>query len=234
MTRAPIEERLVHVGPRDPQSPATAAIGTLLGTHRVVPVCGQVRAEQSAHLARALIDGALPLVEVTLRSQDALDGLTAMAAQPGLTVGAGTVRTPQQMKEAARAGASFVVSPCLTESLAATAHELGIPFLPGVATATEIQLAVDAGFTVVKFFPAECSGGLAALTALAGPFPEVRFVPTGGIDATTAAAYLEHPSVLAVGGSWMLPETLRAEGDWGGVTEAVAAASALSRRDVRV
>lgn len=152
-----------------------------------------------------------------------------MASQSGVTVGAGTVRTAQQMRDAARAGASFIVSPCLTEPLVAVANELEIPFLPGVATATEIQTAVDAGFPVVKFFPAQSAGGLPALAALAGPFPDVRFVPTGGIDATNAAIYLNHPSVLAVGGSWMLPESVRATGDWDNLRRSISSAAALAR-----
>jgi 2-dehydro-3-deoxyphosphogluconate aldolase/(4S)-4-hydroxy-2-oxoglutarate aldolase len=210
------------------------AIESLLGPYRVVPVCGRVRPADASPLAGALVAGGLPLVEVTLRSPDALEGLAAVAAQPGLVVGAGTVRTARQLRDAVDAGARFVVSPCLTESLAVAALELGVPFLPGVATATEVQLAVEAGFAVVKFFPAESAGGLAAVAALAGPFPEVRFVPTGGVSAANAAAYLEHPSVLAVGGSWMLPESLRAVGDWDGLTIAISDASALARQGARV
>jgi 2-dehydro-3-deoxyphosphogluconate aldolase/(4S)-4-hydroxy-2-oxoglutarate aldolase len=178
-------------------------------------------------LAEALVLGGLPIIEVTLRTPDALEGLAAMARQPDITAGAGTVRTARQMRDAVSAGAEFVVSPCLTDSLARAAAELGVPFLPGVATATEIQLAADAGFDVVKIFPAEASGGVAALTALADVFVDMRFVPTGGLDHRTAPAYLEHPRVLAVGGGWMVPTAERAAGQWDTVRAAISAAAGL-------
>jgi 2-dehydro-3-deoxyphosphogluconate aldolase/(4S)-4-hydroxy-2-oxoglutarate aldolase len=204
----------------------------LLAPAGVIPVC-RLRSPSEAHpLADALVAGGLPLVEVTLRTPDALNGLEAIAGRSDITVGAGTVRTPQQLRDAVAASARFVVSPCLTDALAETAHELDVPFLPGVATGSEIQRAVDAGFPIVKFFPAESCGGLAALSALAEPFSDVRFVPTGGIDVRTAATYLDHPSVLAVGGSWMLPEPLRAAGDWAAVRDLIAAATTLARPQV--
>ncbi len=195
---------------------------------RILPVCSLSRPAEAAPLAAALLIGRLPLVEVTLRTPDALAGLEVLAGVDGLAVGAGTVRTAEQFRQAVDAGASFVVSPFLTEPLAAAARQAGVPYLPGVTTAREIQLAVDAGFTTVKFFPAEASGGLPTLRALAEVFPEVCFVPTGGISASSAPEYLAHPQVVAIGGSWMLPRVLRDEGDWAGVTAEVAACSMLA------
>jgi 2-dehydro-3-deoxyphosphogluconate aldolase/(4S)-4-hydroxy-2-oxoglutarate aldolase len=191
-------------------------------------VCSLNSPAEAEPLAACLIQGGLPLIEVTLRSPGALRCLEAMAAQPGLLVGAGTVRTAQQMRAAVDAGAAFVVSPCLTDPLAAAAAELNIPFLPGASTATEIQRAADAGFSTIKFFPAEAAGGLPTLAALAEPFHEISFVPTGGITAATAPAYLAHPRVAAVGGGWMVPAQQRSAGDWAAVTASVAAASCLS------
>lgn len=195
--------------------------------HPVIPLCGLSTPAEAAPLADALLAGGLALVEITLRTPDALDGLAALAAVEGLTVGAGTVRTADQLRRAVDAGASFVVSPCLTDGLAAAALDAGVPFLPGAVTSTEIQLAVDAGFRTLKFFPAEASGGLTTLRALADVFPDVSFVPTGGISAESAARYLAHPQVVAVGGSWMLPRALRDAGDWAGVTAEIAACSRL-------
>jgi 2-dehydro-3-deoxyphosphogluconate aldolase/(4S)-4-hydroxy-2-oxoglutarate aldolase len=179
-------------------------------------------------LASALTQGGLPLVEITLRSPDALQCLAAMASRSGLVVGAGTVRTAEQMHAAVDAGAAFVVSPCLTDELAAAAVKLGVAFLPGVATATEIQRAADAGFTTLKFFPAEALGGLRTLAALAEPFHDLNFVPTGGITDVTARAYLTHPQVGAVGGGWMVPAQQRSAGEWDAVTATVMVASTLA------
>jgi len=195
----------------------------VLAAHRYLPVCALRSPDEALPLADALLRGGLPVAEVTLRSPDAMAGLEAMLRVPDLLVGAGTVRTAAQLRAVESAGAAFAVSPCLTPSLAAAARDASIPFIPGVATASEVQLAVDAGLTVVKFFPAEASGGYAALRALAEVFVEVRFVPTGGLTAEIAARYLEHPQVLAVGGSWMLPAAAREAGDWDAVATAVAA-----------
>lgn len=194
---------------------------------QVLPVCNLTTPEEASPLAEALLAGGVPVAEVTLRSPDALVGLKRLAGVDGLTVGAGTVRTAGQLHRAVDAGASFVVSPFLTEGLAMAARDAGVPFLPGAVTAREIQLAVDAGFTTVKFFPAEPSGGLRVLRALCEVFPEVRFVPTGGISASTVLDYLAHPQVVAVGGSWMLPHALRDAGDWAGVTAEVASCARL-------
>lgn len=196
-------------------------LATLLRSHRMVPAVGLASTAEAAPLAEALIAGGLPIVEVTLRHEGALETLRAIARTEGLLVGAGTVRTPAQMHEAVEAGARFIVSPCLTPGLASAARSLGIPFVPGAATATEIQVAVDEGFGLVKFFPAEASGGVAALRALAEPFRDVTFLPTGGITSLSAPDYLSLPQVVAVGGSWMVPTALRVNADWGGVAKAV-------------
>jgi len=156
-------------------------------------------------LAEALVEGGLPVIEVTLRTPNALLAMRAMAKVAGATVGAGTVLDETMLHIAIDAGARFIVSPGLTDPLARAASASDIPFLPGVATAGDIMRGLDHGLKRFKFFPAEAAGGLPALNALAGPFGDVRFCPTGGIRADTAADWLAHPSVLCVGGSWILP-----------------------------
>jgi 2-dehydro-3-deoxyphosphogluconate aldolase/(4S)-4-hydroxy-2-oxoglutarate aldolase len=181
---------------------------------RVVPVVVLGDAGRAVELGRALGQGGLTFVEVTFRTAAAEKVIAAMSEVGGLTVGAGTVTEVLQMDRAVDAGASFIVSPGLSEAVVRRGEELGVGVLPGVSTATEIMRAVGLGCTTVKFFPAEASGGLATVAALAAPFPSVRFVPTGGIDAELAAVYLAHPSVIAVGGSWMVPADHVAAADW--------------------
>lgn len=223
------------MSPAGPPSPASAAalplgeLGVTLRRFGVVPVCGLLSPEEAGPLAAALVAGGLPLIEVTLRTPWSLASLEEMAQQPGILVGAGTVRTPAQMESAVRAGASFIVSPCLTGDLAAAAADLDVPFLPGVATPSEIQRACDLGMSTVKFFPAESSGGATAVRALAQPFHDVTFVPTGGITADSAPSYLAIPQVAAVGGGWMVPTPPRQAHDWGSVTQAISAVAALVR-----
>ncbi len=156
-------------------------------------------------LAEALVAGGLPVIEVTLRTPNALPALRAMSRVKGAIVGAGTVLDQTMLKLASDAGAQFIVSPGLTDRLAHAATANGIPFLPGVATASDIMRGIEHGLGRFKFFPAEANGGLAALKALSGPFAEARFCPTGGIRADTAAQWLAHPFVICVGGSWLLP-----------------------------
>lgn len=156
-------------------------------------------------LAEALVAGGLPVIEVTLRTPGALDAVRAMGTVPGAIVGAGTVLSARMFDEAVEAGARFIVSPGLTDNLAKAAGASGVPYLPGVANSGDIMRGLDHGLTRFKFFPAEASGGLNALKALAGPFGDIRFCPTGGIRPDSAAAWLAHPSVLCVGGSWILP-----------------------------
>lgn len=181
---------------------------------RVVPVLTVTSAAMAEPLADALADAGLRCAEVTLRAPEAEEILAAMAAHGGLTVGAGTVLSPEQAHRAVAAGAAFLVSPGFDADLVAACRALDTPIIPGIATATELMRAQRAGVDTVKLFPAEPLGGLATLKALAAPFPNVRFMPTGGIGADQAAAYLAHPSVLAVGGSWIAPLDLLQRGDY--------------------
>jgi 2-dehydro-3-deoxyphosphogluconate aldolase/(4S)-4-hydroxy-2-oxoglutarate aldolase len=199
---------------------------------RLVPVIVVEDPASAGPLAEALVTGGLRCAEVTFRTAAAEAALAAMAADPRLLVGAGTVVRPEQVDRAVAAGARFVVSPGFSTTVVRRCRELGVPVMPGVATATEIQAAGEEGLTVLKFFPAEALGGLAMLKALAAPFPGVRFVPTGGIGAAQLGDYLRHPSVLAVGGSWMVAPKLIAAGAWDEITrltaEAVSVASERS------
>ena len=181
-------------------------IDEIMRTAPVIPVLVIEDAGQARALAEALVTGGLTVLEVTLRTPAALDAIRRMNLVPGAIVGAGTVLNEAQFDEACAAGAEFIVSPGLTEPLARVANRTGVPFLPGVATATEIMHGLDLGLDHFKFFPAEASGGLPALKALAAPFGQVRFCPTGGISAERAGEWLAHPSVLCVGGSWIVPK----------------------------
>jgi 2-dehydro-3-deoxyphosphogluconate aldolase/(4S)-4-hydroxy-2-oxoglutarate aldolase len=156
-------------------------------------------------LAEALVEGGLPVIEVTLRTPNALAAMRAMTKVEGAVVGAGTVLNETMLGIAIDAGARFIVSPGLTDPLARAAIASGVPFLPGVANASDIMRGLDLGLNRFKFFPAEAIGGLPALKALAGPFGDIRFCPTGGITERSAPSWLAHPSVRCVGGSWILP-----------------------------
>lgn len=195
----------------------------VLGRHRVVPVVVLGDVDRADGLGEALVRGGLPVAEVTFRSPDAAAVLRRLAGRGDLMVGAGTVLTPQQVDLAHRSGAGFVVSPGLSPDVVRRCRALGLPVLPGVSTASEIMQALDQGLDLVKFFPAEPSGGLPAISALAAAFREVMFVPTGGITADRARDYLAHPAVAAVGGSWMVPPALLAAGRWDEVAALCAA-----------
>ena len=171
----------------------------------VIPVLVIEYANQARPLAEALVGGGLKVLEVTLRTPAALDAIREMKQVPGAIVGAGTVTNPAELDAALGAGAEFVVSPGLTERLARVAIGKQVPFLPGVATASDIMRGLDLGLEHFKFFPAAASGGLPALRALAAPFGGVKFCPTGGISAERAPEWLAHPSVLCVGGTWITP-----------------------------
>jgi 2-dehydro-3-deoxyphosphogluconate aldolase/(4S)-4-hydroxy-2-oxoglutarate aldolase len=171
----------------------------------VIPVIVIDRVEDAVPMAEALIAGGLPVLEVTLRTPAALDALTAMKAVKGAVVGAGTVLDPAMLNSAIHAGAEFIVSPGLTDTLGKAAVASGIPFLPGTANAGDIMRGMDLGLSRFKFFPAATSGGIPALKALAGPFGNARFCPTGGISAATAPDWLALDPVLCVGGSWVVP-----------------------------
>ncbi|HYI63457.1 MAG TPA: bifunctional 4-hydroxy-2-oxoglutarate aldolase/2-dehydro-3-deoxy-phosphogluconate aldolase [Allosphingosinicella sp.] len=187
------------------QALLSLSLDRILGVAPVIPVLVIDRVEDATPIAEALVAGGLPVIEVTLRTPAALDAIAAMKRVQGVVVGAGTVLDPAQLDEAAAAGADFIVSPGLTERLGRAAAESGVPFLPGVATATDVMRARDLGFSRLKFFPAEASGGLPALQALAAVFGGVRFCPTGGITQENAWRWLDHPAVACVGGSWLAP-----------------------------
>jgi 2-dehydro-3-deoxyphosphogluconate aldolase/(4S)-4-hydroxy-2-oxoglutarate aldolase len=187
---------------------------TTLGRHRLVPVVVLDDAIHAGPLAQALVDGGLPVAEVTFRTDAGRDSIARMAERGDMLVGAGTVLTPEQVDLAVDAGAAYVVSPGLSRAVVDRCHERGVIALPGVVTPTEIQAALEMGLTTLKFFPARASGGAETVRALSAPFRDVRFVPTGGIDANECAEYLRLPSVLAVGGSWMVPRKTIADGDF--------------------
>ena len=180
------------------------SIEDLMLTAPVIPVLVLNGSLDPASLAEVLVTAGLPVIEVTMRTSSALDAIRAMRSVEGAIVGAGTVLNERMLDEALDAGSKFIVSPGLTEPLGRAAIASGVPFLPGTANAGDIMRGLDMGLTRFKFFPAEASGGLPALNALAAPFGDVRFCPTGGIREETAAQWLAHPSVACVGGSWLV------------------------------
>ena len=194
----------------------------------VVPVVTVDDAADAVPLATALVAGGLDVVEITLRTAAGLDSIVAIAAHvPDAIVGAGSVMTAAQADAAVDAGARFVVSPGFDAGVVDAARERGVVALPGIATATELMRVREHEVDVVKLFPAEAVGGTALVASLSAVWPTVRFVPTGGISAVNAGAYLSMSSVLAVGGSWMVPRDVVAAGDWNRITELAAEASAL-------
>ncbi|GGX10019.1 bifunctional 4-hydroxy-2-oxoglutarate aldolase/2-dehydro-3-deoxy-phosphogluconate aldolase [Streptomyces chartreusis] len=198
----------------------------------VVPVVVIDDPSDAVPLARALVAGGLPAIEVTLRTPAALEAIGAVAdAVPDAVVGAGTVITPEQVKLAVTAGARFLVSPGWTDLLLEAMRASGVPYLPGVSTTSEVVALLERGVREMKFFPAEAAGGTAYLKSLNGPLPQARFCPTGGIGPTTAPDYLALPNVGCVGGSWMLPADAVAARDWGRV-EALAREAAGLRAQV--
>ncbi|GAA5210600.1 bifunctional 4-hydroxy-2-oxoglutarate aldolase/2-dehydro-3-deoxy-phosphogluconate aldolase [Microbacterium kyungheense] len=199
---------------------------TVLGANRIVPVVVIDDAGRAPDLADALAAGGIRCAEITLRTPAGLDAIRATAGRSDFVVGAGTVLTPDQVDAAADAGAQFLVSPGLDDAVIARAAERGIPIVPGVATATEIQRAVSRGIHHLKLFPAGLVGGGAAVRAFAGPFPDVKFLPSGGVSVDNAAEYLASPSVFAVSGSWMVPTAAIAAGDFDTVRALSAAATA--------
>jgi 2-dehydro-3-deoxyphosphogluconate aldolase / (4S)-4-hydroxy-2-oxoglutarate aldolase len=195
---------------------------------RIVPVVVLETARQAAPLGVALKAGGLPCAEITFRTPAAEDALRTLCRDPELLVGAGTVLRPEQVDRALDAGARFIVTPGFSPSVVERCQARGVAVYPGVATPTEIQMALAAGIDVVKFFPAEASGGVAALKAFAAPYGMVRFIPTGGINAENLAAYLAVKAVLAVGGSWMVSPSLIASGNFAEVTRLTQHAVALA------
>ncbi len=204
---------------------------TALGDAGLVPVVKIDRAADAVPLAEALLAGGLPVMEVTFRTPAAGDAIRRIAqAVPTVTLGAGTVLTVAQAQEAVDAGARFLVSPGFDPAVVDWCRAHGIPVVPGVATATEVLAALGRDLTLLKFFPAEELGGVRMLQALAGPFPDVRFIPTGGITAATLPDYLRRPNVIAVGGSWMVAARLIAQGAFGEITRLAAEAVAVVRK----
>ncbi|MCR6494399.1 bifunctional 4-hydroxy-2-oxoglutarate aldolase/2-dehydro-3-deoxy-phosphogluconate aldolase [Cellulomonas sp. P24] len=201
-----------------------------LSSTRLVPVVVLDDAARADALADALVQGGLPVAEVTFRTSAARDAIRAMADRGDILVGAGTVLTPAQVDQAVAAGARFVVSPGLSRAVVERCQDHGVLALPGAVTATEVQAALELGLTTVKFFPAGTSGGPAAIKALAAPFGQVRVVPTGGVGPANLAEYLAIPSVVAVGGSWMVPRDLIAAGDTAAIRTLTAEAVALANR----
>ncbi len=196
----------------------------------VVPVVVIEDAADSVPLARALVAGGLPLIEITLRTPAALDAVRAVAAEvPDAVVGAGTVVSAADVADAVGAGARFLVSPGWTERLLGAMRDSGVPFLPGVSTASEVVALLERGVDTMKFFPAEAAGGVPYLKSLAGPLPRARFCPTGGVSLASAPAYLSLPNVGCVGGTWMLPPDALAARDWARVESLAREASRLSR-----
>lgn len=201
----------------------------VLSTVRVIPVVEIASADTAVPLARALVDAGLPCAEITFRTAAAADAIAAIAAAvPELHLGAGTVLTVAQAETALAAGATFLVAPNLDLDVIAFARKREAPILPGVCTPTEIGLARSLGLSTVKLFPAEAAGGVPYLKAVAAPFGDVRFVPTGGISAQNLPAYLTVPQVIACGGSWMVKKDVIAAGDFAAIRTAAAEAVALA------
>jgi 2-dehydro-3-deoxyphosphogluconate aldolase / (4S)-4-hydroxy-2-oxoglutarate aldolase len=194
----------------------------------VIPVIVIDRLEDAVPLAQALVAGGVRVLEVTLRTPIALQAIEAMAREvPGAIVGAGTIRSASDARAARQAGAVFGVSPGYTADVGAACRDVGLPLLPGVATASEVMAAQADGLGFLKFFPATAAGGIPLLKALAGPFPDVVFCPTGGITLQTAPDFLALPNVKVCGGSWLTPADAVKSGDWARITRLAAEAAAL-------
>jgi len=209
---------------------STTDVRKALSAARLVPVVVLDDAADADGLAAALVAGGLPVAEVTFRTAAAPDAIAAMAARGDILVGAGTVLTAEQVNQAVAAGARFVVSPGLSRAVVERCAELGVLALPGAVTATEVQAALELGLSTVKFFPAGTSGGPAAIKALAAPFSDVQFVPTGGVGPANLADYLAIPAVAAVGGSWMVARERVKAGDFAGIQQLSADAVAAAHR----
>ena len=195
----------------------------------VVPVLVLEDVAQAAPLARALVAGGLPALEVTLRTPSALDAIRAMSEIEGGIVGAGTLLTAADVKAAKAAGAKFGVSPGATQAIIDACSEMELPLLPGAATASEIMILLEMGYSVQKFFPAEQAGGAAYLKSIGGPIPQVSFCPTGGISLKIAPDYLGLKNILCVGGSWIAPKDSLAAGDWDKIEALAREAAGLTR-----
>lgn len=208
-----------------------ARVDELLSQAPVLPVLSIERLDDAVPLARALVEAGLPVLEITLRSSIAIDAIRRIVDEvDGAIVGAGTVLDADSLKAVSAAGALFAIAPGATESLYAAAANAEIPFLPAVATASELMRGLEHGHRRFKFFPAESAGGIPALKSLSGPFSDVRFCPTGGIDARSAPAYLALSNVITVGGSWMVPRQALDARDWATISELSRACTRLAVR----
>ncbi|MEI4470305.1 bifunctional 4-hydroxy-2-oxoglutarate aldolase/2-dehydro-3-deoxy-phosphogluconate aldolase [Frigidibacter sp. MR17.24] len=205
----------------------SAAAREICGLAPVVPVLVVDEVAHAAPLARALVAGGLPALEVTLRTPAALDVIRAMADVEGGHVGAGTLLTPADVKAAKAAGATFGVSPGLTETVVKACEDEGLALLPGCVTASEVMRALEMGFTMLKFFPAETSGGAPAIKAIGAPIPQVSFCPTGGVSMKNVMDYLGLGNVVCCGGSWVAPKEAMLAGDWARIEALAAEAAAL-------
>ncbi len=194
---------------------------------RIVPVVVVTDPKQAAPLAEALLEGGIDVIEITLRHPAAMAAIEAVARQvPAMCVGAGTVTRAAEMAQVQAAGARFALSPGMTPALLAAAQAAKLPFVPGVMTPGEVMAARDAGYNLLKLFPAAQAGGLGMLKALAGPLPEMRFCPTGGIGPDNLQSFLQQPNVAMVGGSWLTPADALVRGDWSAITQLAREASA--------
>jgi 2-dehydro-3-deoxyphosphogluconate aldolase/(4S)-4-hydroxy-2-oxoglutarate aldolase len=206
-----------------------AVLEAVLSRAPVIPVLVVDDPAQSVSLGRTLVAGGLPVLEVTLRTSNAFECLAAMARDvEGAIVGAGTVLNAQHLDDSAKAGAQFAVSPGVTEDLLVAASQSPVPLLPGAATASEAMRLLERGYGFQKFFPAEASGGIAALKGIGGPLPQIRFCPTGGVSPANAEAYLSLPNIVCVGGSWITPADLVKRQDWDAIEENAKQASRLA------
>jgi 2-dehydro-3-deoxyphosphogluconate aldolase/(4S)-4-hydroxy-2-oxoglutarate aldolase len=204
------------------------ALQTILKAAPVIPVVIIDDLANAVPLARALVAGGLPVIEITLRTAAGLEAIRAIAAQvPEAIAGAGTVLNPDQLAAVAAAGARFAVSPGATQKMLDAAEGAGIALLPGIATAAEAMVLIERGYRFAKFFPAEPAGGVAYLAALASPLPQLSFCPTGGITLDSAPRYLKLANVICIGGSWMVNRNTIEAGDWSAITETAAKAAAL-------
>jgi 2-dehydro-3-deoxyphosphogluconate aldolase/(4S)-4-hydroxy-2-oxoglutarate aldolase len=200
-------------------TPKQEELAVLFEQVTIIPVLTIERLEDAVPLARALVAGGVRTLEITLRTPVAIESANAiMAHVPDAVVGIGTILNADDLARAEGIGARFGISPGATPDLLKAAAASALPFAPGIATASELMLGLSQGFNLVKFFPAEQSGGIKALRALAGPFPDVRFCPTGGISEANAASWLTEPNVVAVGGSWLCPPADVRSGNWAGIT----------------
>lgn len=209
----------------------TETLLSLLNGQPVIPVLKIDRLDDAVPLARALVAGGLPMIEITLRTRDALECIRRVSGEvENAVVGAGTILDAAQFDAAARAGSRFIVSPGINASVLKAAAGSEVPLLPGAITPGEIMGAMEAGLDFLKFFPAEQAGGVAFLKALASPFAGIRFCPTGSVSPKNVGDYLSLPNVICVGGSWVAPDDKVKAGDWAGIEALAAEAAGLRKR----